>query len=131
MKCKDERRRDEEALARIEEGRRVIRERAEERDNSLVEEVFEFVGDGKSWWDLEEDEKKKKKKKKNVNGRLFSFVVGTTRLGLEFLVIFATIYYTSFKFGGNRIKKEEKGVSDDSRIKKPNEVHLDVLCGRG
>lgn len=143
MKWKHKRQTDE-AIARIEESRKAVRERVErlskdERESSnaggVVEEVIEFVGDGKSdgfWWNLDDE--------RNVNGRFYSFVVGTTRFGFEFLVIFATIYYASLKFGRNEKQQENKhGVIIDSRIKKPSflrsddgdVVHLDVLCGRG
>ncbi|KAG6395029.1 hypothetical protein SASPL_145620 [Salvia splendens] len=126
----------DEALGRIKESREVVRERArrcskEERENEgVIAELIEFVGDGKEsdgfLWEMDDG---KIQQKKSVNG-IYRFLVGTARFGLEFSVVFATIYM-SLEFA----RKHKNGGMDDSRMQTQfngdTEVHLDVLCGRG
>ncbi|KAL1535958.1 hypothetical protein AAHA92_28676 [Salvia divinorum] len=128
----------DEALGRIKESREVVRERVrrwskEERENEgVIAEVIEFVGDGEGsdgfLWEMD-DKIQQQKKKRSVNG-IYRFLVGTARFGLEFSVVFATIY---MRFELARKHKNED--MNDSRIQAQfngdADVHLDVLCGRG
>ncbi|KAH6830154.1 hypothetical protein C2S53_018603 [Perilla frutescens var. hirtella] len=118
-----ERQRDE-ALARLEESRKLLiemvnRVRCSEKEREkldVLEEVIEFSLNFK--WEMDDHEKK------NVNG-IYNFLVRTTRFGLELIVIFATIY-TCVKLSKSRQQNRK-----DVMRRTDSDVHLDVLCGRG
>ncbi|KAK6158841.1 hypothetical protein DH2020_006155 [Rehmannia glutinosa] len=109
----------DEAIAHLEESRKILIERINEypekdqRKVDVLEELITFVGDGKTefpWnfkWKMDENIKQKNV---NVNG-ISNFVVHTIRFGLEFVVIFASIY-TSVKLcksrqQNNRLQRED------------------------
>lgn len=149
LRSSQKRQRDE-ALARLEESRKLLIERINqcperERKLDVLEEVITFVGDGKSTdefpWNFIKWKMGEKIEQKNVNG-ISSFLIRTTRFGLEFVIIFASIY-TSVKFCKSRQQNHrlQKELAMDSRMitgkQKPeflvtdSDTHLDVLCGRG
>ncbi|KAL8499745.1 hypothetical protein ACS0TY_019639 [Phlomoides rotata] len=140
----------DEALARLKESRKILIERVKkfpkkERKIDVVDEVIEFIGDGGSddfpfyiKWKIDE-----KSEHKNVTLRsrclhqISNFIVGFTRLGLEFAVIFASIY-ASVELCRSRQHRVQKGAMD-ARILGRSEflqtlgpdIQLDVLSGRG
>lgn len=133
VRSNHEKQRDE-ALGRIKESREAVRERARRcsiEEGGVIGEVIEFVGDDEEsdgfLWEM--DEKIQQQRKRSVNG-IYRFLVGTARFGLEFSVVFATIYM-SFEFA----RKHKNGGMDDSRMQTQfngeTNIHLDVLCGRG
>ncbi|KAG6393204.1 hypothetical protein SASPL_147440 [Salvia splendens] len=121
----------DEALGRIKKSKEVVRERARRcsKEEGVIAEVIELVGDGEEsdgfLWEMDD----KIQQKRSVNG-IYRFLVRTARFGLEFSVVFATIYM-SFEFA----RKHRNGGMDDSRMQTQfngdTDVHLDVLCGRG
>lgn len=120
----------EEALGRVEESRKEVIERVnrcpkEEREKlEVIEEVMEFVGDGKSdesSWEMMTNVEEK-------NG-VCSFLVRTTRFGLEFAVVFATIYMWRSRQQNHRLL--QRNVMDSRIQTDSGVVQLDVLCGRG
>lgn len=118
VKSSEKKQRDE-AIARLEESRKLLIHTINECtqiNGLLLQEILQFPSNfkGKSI-----DEQKKKKKKQNG---ISSFLTETTRFGLEFLVIFATIY-SSVQFRKCRQK--------NSKLILESKTHLDVLCGRG
>ncbi|KAI3444452.1 hypothetical protein Pfo_001117 [Paulownia fortunei] len=145
VKTSQKRQRDE-ASARLEESRKLLIERInqcpeKERKLDVLKELITFVGDGKTefpWnfkWKMDE-----KIEQKNVNG-ISSFLVHTTRFGLEFVVIFASLY-TSVKLckskqQNDRLQREVVAPVDSRMTGKleflltDSDTHLDVLCGRG
>lgn len=117
VKSSEKKQRDE-AIARLEESRKLLIHTINECtqiNGFLLQEILEFPSNfkGKSI-----DEQKNKKKQNGIS----SFLIETTRFGLEFLVIFATIY-SSVQFRKCRQK--------NSKLILESKTHLDVLCGRG
>lgn len=126
----------EEALGRVEESRKEVRERVkrcskEERQNlDVIEEVIEFVGDGKSEessWEM--DEKMINVEEKNVVNGMCSFLFRTMRFGLEFVVVFASIYMWTSRQQNRRLL--QRNVMDSRIQTDSGVVQLDALCGRG
>ncbi|KAL0397975.1 UNVERIFIED_CONTAM: hypothetical protein Scaly_0245900 [Sesamum calycinum] len=131
VKSKQKKQRDE-ALARLEESRRLLIERIsdqwpnKERRVAVVEEIITFLGDVKTdefpW------------NSKGKAGGVSSFLVQTSRFAIEFAVMFASIYTTvtlcKSRQRSGRLQKENINVAPvNSRMF--SNIQLDVLCGRG
>ncbi|GFP91943.1 plastid division protein pdv2 [Phtheirospermum japonicum] len=123
----------DDALANLEEARNNLIERINEypekgRKFDVLEELMTtFVKDGN--FKARKMDEKTELDNKNVNSGLFpSFLANITRFGLEFVVVFASIYASAklckSRQKSNMLEKEVVAPMDSS-------VCLDVLCGRG
>lgn len=95
-----------------------------ERKSDVVEEVIEFIGDEKSSdgcpWHFKS---KIDEHNKNLINGISNFLVRFTRFGLEFAVIFASIY-ASVELCTSRQQNHVLATAG-------SDIQLDVLCGRG
>ncbi|PIN26530.1 hypothetical protein CDL12_00700 [Handroanthus impetiginosus] len=126
----------EEALARLEESRKLLIQRINqypERKLEVLEEMVAFLGDGKRAFLLQLKEQKDEKiGQKNVNA-ISGFLVHTTRFALEFAVIFASMW-TTFGWCKSRQRREflDTGMEGNfGFLLSDSDIHLDVFRGRG
>ncbi|CAI9768857.1 unnamed protein product [Fraxinus pennsylvanica] len=121
------------ALASLEESRQLLIERVNlckkkaSYKLDVLEELTAFFGNGKTefTWNFKE----KKIEQHKIMKKVSSFLVNTTRIGIELVVVFACIS-SSVKF----YKKRQQIYESRRKIVAPvdpREFHLDVSYGKG
>ncbi|KAL2490289.1 Uncharacterized protein Adt_25917 [Abeliophyllum distichum] len=121
------------AIASLEEKRLLLIERVNQCHEKatkldVLEELKAFFGNGKKTeftWNFKE-----KKIEQKILKRISSFLLNTTRIGIELVVILACISST-VKFCNKRLQNYEPRREILAPAVDPREVHLDVLYGKG